>query len=359
MKTPVKTPVKIAHLTKKQKKVIMLPAIKDYIYQPNRVTNAIYEYSLTQEKVFNAVMYYLQDAIKISRKGEDYTQLALFKEFNNAQFIKFNIPLKELSIPQNYEHVKKAVKKLASIVIEFPHQDAVTKEKYVRYAGLLSANVPVENNRSSHIEVEIDKRIAKLLIDIEQNQYGQPINYTRFLYSIAQSAKNKYTPRVYKLICSWRKKGGFTISLDTFREQMGLDSKYKYYNDIKKHILVPVQEELFEKADCWFNCNSEDFITKQGNTVTHLNFKVITPELIKEDSDKKDYVFHLLRTHFKFEDKQIAQIEPIFSVASTTEILQKIMQLSEFISKDATKITDITGYIMKSLLNEFENPLKF
>jgi len=86
---------------------------------------------------------------------------------------------------------------------------------------------------------------------------------------------------------------------------------------------------------------------------------VITPELIKEDSDKKDYVFHLLRTHFKFEDKQIAQIEPIFSVASTTEILQKIMQLSEFISKDATKITDITGYIMKSLLNEFENPLKF
>ena len=355
----MKTPLKVPRVTKKRKKVLMLPAFEDYIYQPNRVTNAIYEYSLTQEKVFNAVMYYLQDAIKISRNGADYTQLALFKEFNDSQFIKFDIPLKELSIPQNYEHVKKAIKQLASIVIEFPYKDKVTKENYMRYTGLLSANVPVENNRSSHIEVEIDKRIAKLLIDIEQNQFGQPINYTRFLYSIAQRAKNKYTSRVYKLLCSWRKKGGFVISLDNFRLQMGIDSKYKYYNDIKKHILVPVQEELFEKADCWFNCNSEDFITKQGNSVTHLNFKVITPELIKEDSEKKDYVYHLLRTHFKFEDKQIAQIEPIFSSATTSEILLKIMQLSEFVSKDTAKITDITGYILKSLLNEFENPLKF
>jgi hypothetical protein len=86
---------------------------------------------------------------------------------------------------------------------------------------------------------------------------------------------------------------------------------------------------------------------------------VITPDLIKADIEKKDYVFHLLRTHFKFEDKHIAQIEPIFSVATTTEILQKIMQLSEFISKDTSKITDVTGYILKSLQNEFDNPLKF
>jgi plasmid replication initiation protein len=350
---------KVPRVTKKQQKIIMLPAFKDYIYQPNRVTNAIYEYSLTQEKVFNAVMYYLQDAIKISRKGEDYTQLALFKDFNDSQFIKFTIPLKELSKPQNYEHVKKAVKRLASIVIEFPFKDEVTKEKYIRYQGLLSANVPVENNRSSYIQVEIDKRIAKILIEIDQNQFGQPINYTRFLYSIAQSAKNKYTSRVYKLICSWRKKGGFVISLDSFREQMGIDSKYKYYNDIKKHILVPVQEELFEKADCWFNCNSEDFITKQGNTVTHLNFKVITPELIKEDSEKKDYVFYLLRNHFKFEDKHIEQIAPIFNNSTTSEILLKIMQLNEHFLKDTSKITDITGYVLKSLLNEFQNPLKF
>jgi hypothetical protein len=49
----------------------------------------------------------------------------------------------------------------------------------------------------------------------------------------------------------------------------------------------------------------------------------------------------------------------IFNHASVSDILLKIMQLSEVYSKDATKITDITGYVLKSLLNEFENPLKF
>jgi plasmid replication initiation protein len=355
----MKAPEKVPHVTEKRNKIIMLPAVKDYIYQPNRVTNAIYDYSLTQEKIFNAVMFYLQDAIKVSRKGEDYTQLALFKDFKDSQFIKFKIPLKDLSIPQNYEHVKKSVKQLASIVVEIPYKDEVTKEEFIRYQGLLIANVPKENNRSSYIQVEIDKRIAKLLIDIEQNQYGQPINYTRFIYSIAQSAKNKYTSRIYKLICSWRKKGGFVISLEDFREQLGIDSKYKYYNDIKKHILVPVQEELFEKADCWFNCNSEDFITKQGNTVTHLNFKVITPALIKEESERKDYIIYLLKTHFKFEDKHIEQIKPVLNTTPTSDMLFKITQLREYYLENITKISDVTVYVLKSILNEFENQLKF
>ena len=355
----MKTPSKVPHVTKKQKKIIMLPALKDYIYQPNRVTNAIYDYSLTQEKVFNAVMYYLQDAIKISRKGEDYTQLALFNDFNNPYFIEFNIPLKDLSIPQHYDHLKQAIKSLASIVIEFPYKDPLTKQDRIGIEGLLSASVPKINDRSSYMQVRINKDIARLLIYIDQNQFGQPINYTRFLYSIAQNTKNKYTSRIYKLICSWRKKGGFVISLDNFREQLGIDSKYKYYNDIKRQILIPVQEELFEKADCWFNCNAEDFTTKHGNTVTHLNFKVITPDLIKEDIEKKDYVFYLLRAHFKFEDKHIELIKPLFINATANDILLKIMQLTEHNLKDTSKITDITGYVLKSLQNEFANPLKF
>ncbi len=199
--------------TKKKKKVVMLPAIKSYVYQPNRVTNAVYDYSLIQERLFNAVIYYLQDAIKLSLKGESYTQLALFREFEQQQFIKIKIPLKEISIPQHYDQIKQSIKQLASVVIEIPYNDEITKEKRVIYKGLLSADVPQEASRTTHIEIEIDKRVAKLLIEIEQNKTGQPINYTRFVYEIAQNATNKYTSRIYKLICSWRKKGGFTISL--------------------------------------------------------------------------------------------------------------------------------------------------
>lgn len=354
------------HRTKKQGKPVSLPTEKNYIYQPNRVTNAVYSYSLVQERLLNAVMYYLQDAISINLKGEDYRQLKLFKDAETSDNIRISIPLREITIPQHYEYVKKAVRQLAGIVVNIPYTDKKTNKDWEHVTGLLKANIPKTGDRSSEIEIFIDKLVAKKLIETEQNQLGQPINYTRFIYEIAQSAKNKYTSKIYKLLCSWRKKGGFSIPLDEFRLWIGvmrldengekIEDKYKYFNDLKKHVLSPVQDELFEKADCWFNCNSEDFVTKQGNTVTHLNFKVITPELIEEEGKRKDYAIHLLRTHFKFQDKHIDLIRPIFENANMPDILFKITQLREYYLDNATKIADITGYTIKALLNEFGNP---
>lgn len=346
-------PEKQTFTTVKQKKIVSLPAIKSYIYQPNRITKAVYDYSLIQERIFNAVIFYLQEPIKLSLKGINYTQLSLFQENEAAPFIKIQIPLREISIPQHYAQVKKSIKELASIVVEIPYYDELKKENRVVYKGLLSADIPVESSRSSVIEIEIDKRVAKILIDIEQNKVGQPVNYTRFVYEIAQNASNKYTSRIYKLICSWRKKGGFTIPLDEFRKWLGIEDKYKYFTDIKKNILIPVQEELFEKADCWFNCNSEDFVTKQGKSVSHLNFKIITPELIQEEDSRKDYIFNLLRTHFKFEDKHIEQIRPLIQKANSADMLMKITSLREYYLANVTKITDITIYAIKTLQNEF------
>lgn len=350
MEKPELTPT----YTKKRKKVIMLPAVKSYIYQPNRITNAIYDYSLIQERIFNTVMYHLQDAITISRKGADYTQLTLFKDFERSDSIAFKIPLKDIAIPQNYEYVKKAIEQLAGIVVSIPYIDEKTQKAFKHVAGLLKANIPETGDRSSTIEIIIDKHVAKMFIEIEKNPNGQPINYTRFIYEIAQRASNKYTSRIYKLICSWKKKGGFTISLDEFRTWIGIEDKYRQYNEIKKRILIPVQKELFEHADCWFNCDTEDFTTKQGNHVTHLNFKVISPELIEEDNKKKDYALHLLRTHFKMETKHIDQIQPIFEYADIQSILLKITQLREYYMDNVSKIAEIAPFAVKSLLNEFQ-----
>ncbi len=279
--------------------------------------------------------------------------MSLFKEYEESPFIKIQIPLKEITIPQHYAQVKKSVKELASIVVEIPYYNESMKEDRILYKGLLSADIPSDSKGSGIIEIEIDKRVARLLIEIEQNKVGQPVNYTRYVYEIAQNATNKYTSRIYKLICSWRKKGGFTISLDEFRKWIGIEDKYKYYTDIKKNILIPVQEELFEKADCWFNCNSEEFVTKQGHSITHLNFKIITPELIEEEEKRRDYILHLLRTHFKFEDRHLDQIRPLFQKARTADILMKITALREYYLDNITKIADVTGYVIKSLQNEF------
>ena len=337
----------------------MLPEIKNYIYQPNRVTNSIYTYSLIQEKLLNAVIFYLQDAVKLSLKGQDYEQLTLWKDFSKESRIIIHIPLREISIPQHYDYVKNALKKLASMIVEIPYIEQETGKPWQKIRGLLSADIPDKSEYSSHIKILIDKDVAELLIKIDQNNLQQPINYTRFIYEIAQGASNKYTPRIYKLLCSWKKKGGFVISLDEFRRWLGIEEKYKEFDNLKKWILLPAQNELYEKADCWFNCKESDFTIRDGKKITHLNFKIITPELIEEEEKRKDYILNLLRTHFSFTDKHIDQIRPIFDKANTTEIIRKISELKNYHLDNINKIGDITGYAIKSLLNQFNSEKLF
>ena len=290
----------VTRTTKKRGTKVTLPATQDYCFQPNRITDAIYDYTLIQEKLFNSVMFKLQDAIKISYKGENYQQLTLWKNMEVEGKGNLKIPLSDITIPQHYASVKKALEKLASIVVKIP-----VKENMLRITGLLTAEIPNVPDYNSIIDIYIDKLVAKYLIEIEKDSYGKPIQWTYFMYQVAQNASNKYTARIYKRLCSWKKKGGLTMSLEEFRDWLVLGDKYKSFSDIKKFILVPVQNELFEKADLWFNCKVDNFVTRKCNKVTHLNFKIITPDLLEREDKLKDQAFNMLRTYFKFQDKHI------------------------------------------------------
>jgi hypothetical protein len=93
------------------KKIVLVPVMYKFIYQPNRVTNAVYSFSLIQERLLNALIFYLQEAIKERMDGHDYTKLSIFQEFENDQIYRFKIPLKEISTPQNYAHVKESIQR--------------------------------------------------------------------------------------------------------------------------------------------------------------------------------------------------------------------------------------------------------
>ncbi|RYX84803.1 RepB family plasmid replication initiator protein, partial [bacterium] len=114
-----------------------------------------------------------------------------------------------------------------------------------------------------------------------------------------------------KIISSWKKKGGFIIALSVLKEQLGVTDQYPNYYDFKRRVLLPAYEELLEKADCWFNCKGKDFEIRDGKTITHLSFKVITPEFAEEDSKKTAYIERILRDNYKFTDADIVSIESV------------------------------------------------
>lgn len=327
------------------------PGVERFIYQPNRITNAHYNYTLIQERIMNCVIFHLQEAIKKRMKGEDYKQLKLFED-NASDDIVLEIPLREIASKQQYSKVKDSCKLLAGLVVVIPYLDKSNNQHRLRYTGLLRADIPEKEERSSTIRVEIDRKVAKLLVEIELNGNNTAINYTKFQYDLTMRARRKHTPRIYKLLCSWRIKGSFIISLDDFKERMGI--KYQYYRDIKKYILEPAQKELEEmNADCWFDCNDSRFAIKKRSTVTHLHFQVISPKLFRKHELLRESIRLHLKSDFHFSDDLMSEINEIISNEDPGDIWNKLEYLEDFIRNTKKPIMDIKSYIIKSLQKNF------
>ena len=58
--------------------------IKNYIFQPNCFTEAHYNCTLLQERLINAIINGLQDAILKRMHGGNYTQSKLFEPVNQS-----------------------------------------------------------------------------------------------------------------------------------------------------------------------------------------------------------------------------------------------------------------------------------
>jgi len=330
----------------------MLPEVKTYIFQPNCFTEANYNCTLIQERLINAVIYRLQDAIKKRMHDQTYTQLSLFG-LESSKNISLEIPLIEIAKPQQYKFVKLSVAKLAGIVVELKYRNEAKRENRIKLLSLFKVDIPEKGKRNSTILLEIEKEVAMKLIDIDLNEQRKPINYTKFIYQVALVSRTMYTSRIYKLLCGWRKTGEFIMKLDDFRKLLGIEKKYKFYRDIKRNVLLPAQKDLekIDAADCWFDCEANDFEVKEGNKVVKLFFRVITKEHKKDEENRKDHVIYLLKTHYGFSERDIQAIKSVFNYPNLSKVISKISYLHEYVSD--TNIKHKKNYIMESLLNEF------
>lgn len=339
-----------------QRKVLELPAVMTKIYQPNRITNAQLPMSLTQSKIFAYVMLQLQNPIKSIMGGRSISQLDLF---TNDNVVKIAISLKEIgSSASQYRDIKLAINKLAAIVVAVPYKDAQGK-KMQRITGLIRADIPDKADYNSTIEIEIEKKIAEVLIKIDKNDQDLPINYTSFYYEIVLRSKSVYTARLYPLISSWARKGSFTVSLEYLKEFLCISDKYPRYYDFIKNVLEPVQDDVFEKADCWFNCKIKGFKTVRKKQII-LNFKIITPSFKKELEKREEQILNMLKVNYAFTPAQLKKVAVIFKNHENNHKLinRKIISVDEFIyhnNKDTDKdrIEDKANYMLRSLISQF------
>ena len=327
------------------------------LFQSNRVTKGKWKgFTLIQSKIFICIMDELQKAIKADMSGISWNQMALFEQDSDGLF-KIGVELREVCRPDQYKFIHDNAKELATIQLNFETKDK-QGNKYDNIVNLFHRfEIPKVENGIKVMNIYVHKSSAEKLIEIDRNIEGRPINFTKYLKSVGLKAKNKYTYKLYMIIASWKVKGGFKIALNELKEQLGIkEEQYKNFADFKKYVLMPVQEELKDGADCWFNCASKDFmgIKKQSGKVQFLNFKIITRPDIENNNLLMNNIINMLKMHASFQDLHIDEIRPIFS--ETTDyapLIQKVVELLQYVNDKGNEIINKPAYIIKSLKNEF------
>ena len=343
-------------MSRRKELTTLLPELqKISIYQSNRVTNARYDFTMLQERVFTWVMYFMQAEIKKVMNGTPVGQLSLFSPEVESEFVAMQIPLSYMGRSDQYADIRANVEKLATIAVKMKND----RQDHTIVTGLFSAiKIPGEGKRSPFLTVQMRKDVAAMLIAVDRGADGKPNRYTSYMLHVAATCKNKYTSRMYKLLSSWRDKGGWAVSLQELREMLQLGEKnYANYGDFKKWVLLPVQEELKKIGDIWFNCREADFEVKDGKKVTGLKFKIIKEEKKPTGGVSNKQIAHLhqlCRTLFNFHDKHCEEIQPIFHSGTDFEaVVEKVRYLQTWMLENRQQARYPAAIVVKALLKDF------
>lgn len=333
-----------------------LPANSTWLKQSNFITLMAGDLSTLQLRTLILIVEKLQGAIEQSIQFYEkfgygcVEQLSLFQDVSSDISIK--IAYKDLGIaPEHYPLVREVVRKMVSTPVEFPTINPETGEAQWTITGLITkANIPRKADYSRTFTVKIDQDVARVFVNMDRG-------FTRYIKEIAFGAQSKYTIRMYMLVSSWREKGGFSITLDKLRKFLGLEKKYSRFKDLYKRVIRPVYEDLFEKADCWFEV-AEIYREKTDTEPYKLNFKVIRSALNKREiallEAQKKMIDSICRLHFSMDANHMQQLLPLINLTNYQRVLQKIQFLSDYVRDNIKRIKSVPEYCFQSLIDEAE-----
>lgn len=335
--------VKIRRGLPRTNKAVILPEQITWLKQSNLVSSMAHDFTVIQMRVLILVVEKLQQEIERSINSE---QLSLFT--TDPDRIRMEIPYKSLGVsPENYDRVKEVLKKLQSAPVEFDMVDPETGDEWTRFASLFIF-VDVNKRYDRNFRIDMDLSVAHYFFNMSKG-------FTQYIKEITFRYQSVYTIRIYWMICSWKKKGGFSVLISRFRKQFKLEKKYPEFKDLYRYIIKPAYVELFENADCWFEF-TESYRRPEDTEPYKLNFKVIKGVLSVAEKEKlekvKENVKNLLTMYLSFQERHLDVIIPLIDLDNAAVILVKIGELRSYVDENYSSIHSIPDYCLESLLKK-------
>jgi plasmid replication initiation protein len=230
-----------------KKKKIKLPPSSFVVTQSNQLIEARYNLPLCEQRLILTMIS------RIQPEDEDFKAYRLsIKEF--AEFI---------GVDKNsaYRECKKITKTLLTRVIEIEEPGRVLQTGWVSSAEYVDG--------SGVVNLSFDPQLKPYLLKLKGN-------FTSYKLEMILSFKSQYTMRIYTLIKQYERLGVRDIPLNQLREMLGLTkNQYKLYGNFKSDLLQPVQRELVEISDLYFEFEE----IKYGRRVEVIRFHISSREI--------------------------------------------------------------------------------
>lgn len=316
---------------------------KDEIYQVNGIAYLESDLKLAHLRILMAIISHLQNAIhyKISR-GKRNTPIPSAYLPPKGETGQYG-PTRTIEIPVRDFHMgRNNGARLRLYLSELQTTHCIFPER-CRYPGLIAGFTFPAYSTSVQIHI-LDKMIHRLLLTEE--------GYSYYSHSSALSLTNKYTVRLYWMICSWRGKGGFVITLENFKRILSLTEGYDRYDNIVNRVIRPAQQELQERFPIWFQFRSYD-TSGYKRLVFKIKIKLTEEERNQKTIEARDICFGLL-SEMGAQTDTISGIFLRLEYEDLRPFMNKLVELSGYI-KNNPSIKDKDSYISASLNQWFND----
>lgn len=307
------------------------------LVQPNKVTNAKYDYTAVQENVLTCIIEAIQD--HLTQKKPIQTDL-----FGHPSV---KIHAGNVAKGHTKYYVLQQLRDLRKKDIDFSYTDQENQLREVT-TGLINTFQNIKD--TDLIEVEISTWAIPYLL-----YWGKGVGGTIFQKVLALRLKSIYAKRLYKLCCRWQDQGGFTISIAELREMFGLENKYERLTNFRYRVLNPAKDELKQKGDLYFEYELQKIKSRSYN---HIAFKIFSQKTEPNENVNEWYQFvysFICRTYPSYQnDKAMRLTDKLAEDPSVLrQVYNKFARIDDQFTKGQKEKEDVIKLTKHILKNDF------
>jgi len=244
------------------------------VVKHNSLIRSRYDYTLAELRMIIAV------ASMIEPRDED--------------FRTYSVPAKEYAelMGADQDNQYRSLKKLGTMLLSKPL--IIPDSKGFLICNWFSSYRYIDGE--GRIEVSFDPALKPHMLQLKEQ-------FTKYKLENILRFKSVYSIRLYELAKSWEARGDFTISLDEFRQIMGLDCldkkdkgckpKYKLYGDLKRKVINRSIKEINALSDIKLSYKEK----KLGRKVTDLVFTIKQKEAENWMINRKAFIAHIRKAY--------------------------------------------------------------